>query len=356
MSRIQNLLATGLVFTLSLGTSLAAQAKDNFEQVFRDHGSSYILVFAFPSAAYLDWSSPSNLARTSLNSTLAKRTFSLPTTIGHAQIAWSCRQPDGTLLSSGASGQSGEDNGQSLKALLAGWGMSILELVYTDGHLERAPEVAARIEKGAATNQFAWAGFKVSTDQCMNLAQYVQDYTNSGKYINYGFPVDPLKYQGAGCTSYANAALQMSGAPIPIRDYWVRDYFIPEDQMGRREELPPVSTIVPAAQIPQRQHQVSLGDFIFGDKQWAKTDQNATHFRYYDPELFYESFLHLENSYRLSHNMSLKAPIRTAQYDPFQQRLKVASENWMKQLETRKSDMILDNIAGKSGLILDLRD
>lgn len=343
------------ILALSLGAAAQA-APYNFENVYQDRGSSYILVFAFPSASYLDWSSPSRLARTSVSSTLNKRLFARPTTIGHAQFAWQCRAADGTLLSNGASGQSGENNGQSLKALLAGWGMSILELVYTDGVLENSQEVAERIQKGARANQFAWAGFKVSSEQCLNLASYVNRYVESGNYTNYGFPVNPLQYEGAGCTSYAHAAVASSGAPIPFLQDWKREYLIPQDQMGYQAQTPPVTTVVPQAKIPRRAHSVSLGDFLFGEQSWASADDpDAVRFQYYDPELFYESFLHMENSYRKAQGIPVRPAVRTAQLDPFQKQLKQSTENWMQQLIRMDTPMRLSRIENYSGLIVDLR-
>jgi len=355
-SRQRLTLQAALASALLLSWSPASQAASSFEHLYRDKGSSYVLVFAFPSAAYLDWSNPSDLARTSVQSALSQRLLSQPSTIGHAQFAWSCRQPDGTLVTSGASGQSGEHNGQSLKALLGGWGMSILELVYTDGTLEGQREVEARVRKGAKSNQFSWAGFEVPLENCVQLAQFVNDYKKSGAYNYYGFPVDPLKQEGGGCTSYANAALEISGLPLPFRPDWVRDYLIPLEQMGRSDTPPPHSTIVPQAQIPERPLDVSLGSFLFGSLQWAERPEQAVHFKYYDPELFYESFLHIENAYRRERKMPLmRQATRTSSLDPFQTRIQASSQTWVRQLWEQKVPMRLEQIAGYSGLMLDLR-
>ena len=42
-----------------------------------------------------------------------------------------------------------------------------------------------------------------------------------------GFVVDPLKLQGGGCTSFANAIVQRSGLDFPLQQFWYRDVFIP---------------------------------------------------------------------------------------------------------------------------------
>lgn len=349
-------LCLAAILGLVPGAAQANTQPEVFEHLYQDKNSSYILLFAFPSAAYLDWSSPSKLARTSVQSAISKRLLSQPSTIGHAQFAWHCRQPDGSLMASGATGQSGENNGQSLKALMAGWGMSILELVYTDGHLESVADVKARILSGAASQQFSWAGFKVPYENCMQVADYVKGYTDSKAYQNYGFPVDPLKNEGGGCTSFAHAAVAKATLPLDFTRQWLREYLIPENQLGRTAELPPVSSIVPNAKIPARQAEVPLGEFLWGDKQWtSQPSEPHIRFQYYDPELFYESFLHLENVYRKAQQLPLRQPIRTAEYDSFQQALKQKSESWMQQVLAQQAPVELGKIAGYSGVIVDLR-
>lgn len=345
--------------SILLGAALSpapALADEPYEAVFRDPGSSYILVFAYPSAAWLDWSSPSRLSRTSVQSTVAKRVFSLPSTIGHAQIAWSCRDAEGRLLSSGASGQSGENNGQSLSALRGGWGMSMLEMVFTDGVLESPQDVGSRIRSGAKSNQFSWAGFKVTPEQCMQLVDFVGDYRKAGAYKNYGFPVDPLKLEGGGCTSYANAALEKSGAPIPFRRSWVRSYRIPETQLGHGAEVPAHAALVPASRVPERKLEVGLNEFLFGDKEWGKESDPGIMFQYFDPELFYESFLHLENAWRQPQGLPLRQAVRTEGLDRFQQKLKDETLSWMDDLRRHKAPMQLDSILGYTGMVIDVRN
>lgn len=330
-----------------------ASTAQGYERVIQGD-SSYVFLFAFPSAAYLDWSSPSKLTWTSLQSTIAKRTFALPTTIGHAQFAWHCQKPDGTLLSSGGSGQSGERNGQSLQILKDGWGMSLLELVYTDGVLENTEDVKSRVRQGAAKDQFSWVAFQVPTESCVAMAEYVDAFKAAGAHENYGFPVDPLKLEGGGCTSFAHAAVVKSGLPLPFHEDWLREYTIAVEDMGRGETTPAFTTIVPQAKVPQSPKYVGLPTFLWGNRTWAKTGEGVP-FRYYDPELFYESFLHLENAYRQEHRLPQRQPLRTATEDNFQKKIKASTQQWVSELSHRQTPMRLDTIEGKSGLVIDLR-
>jgi hypothetical protein len=345
------------VFALGSATPPGALATPSLDQSYdrvTQGDSSYIFLFAFPSAAYLDWSSPSKLAWTSLQSTLAKRTFALPTTIGHAQFAWHCQKPDGTVLTSGGSGQSGERNGQSLQVLKDGWGMSLLELVYTDGILESTEDVKDRVRKGAAKDQFSWVAFQVPTESCVAMADYVDAFKAAGAHENYGFPVDPLKLEGGGCTSFAHAAVVKAGLPLPFEEDWLREYRIAPGDMGRGEEIPAFTTVVPQAKIPKTPTYVGLPGLLWGNRTWDQSGGGVP-FRYYDPELFYESFLHLENAYRQAHQLPQRQALRTSTADNYQQKIKASTTQWVSELQAEKVPMRLDTIEGKSGLVIDLR-
>ena len=52
------------------------------------------------------------------------------------------------------------------------------------------------------------------------MADFVNEYKQSGCAKNYGFPVDPLKFEGGGCTSFADAAFDGTTAyESPCRTY-----------------------------------------------------------------------------------------------------------------------------------------
>lgn len=354
---LSGLLSAALALAVALAAFPAAaetRKTNSYTELFQlNPQASYILVFAFPSSAWLDWSSPSRLARTTVQSQIARRLYHYPSSIGHAQIAWSCQMPDGTVQK-GATGQTGEEHNQGLSSLLQGWGMSLLELVYPDGHLESEAEVEQRLQTAAKANQFSWVGFQVKPTQCQRLVEFVKAYEKAGAAINYGFPVDPLLLQGGGCTSFANAAVEKAGIPFPLRRYWTRKYDIPLHHMGRQTALPAFTQLVPQARVPQANHSVSLTDFLWGEVSWARAGEPAVPFTYYDPELFYENFLHLENAHRQQLGLKLKPPVRTASYDEFQQPLKVASEAWMQQLQQAGTPLKLGMIHQTSGLMVDL--
>jgi hypothetical protein len=347
------ILLTATALTLIGSLHRDAQPHARYQEVFeRDPQGNYILVFAYPSSAYLDWSGPSNLARTMGASLLARNLLGRPSSLGHAQFAWYCQGEKAPIT--GAAGQSGEHHGQGLKALLGGWGLSLLQLTYTDGNLETAEEVNQRIQNGMTSGQFSWLGLKVSAATCRKVADYVNAYQAAQAYQNYGFPVDPLKLEGGGCTSFASAAVTRSGLNLPFQAHWTREYRLPEAQMGRAASPPPFSAIMGTAQVPATPKHVDAVPFFFQQIAWAKLEEPGVPFVYYDPELFHESFMHLENAYRQTQGLPLRPALRTPDMDAFQSRLKASTEVWFDQLQAQGNPMALGHIHGVPGLIVSM--
>ena len=354
LTKLGHALALSLSFFILTPSVLAAPNPIRLFEPLNDAKASYIAVYAFPSAEFLDWSSPSALTKTTLDSQISKALFHAPSSIGHAQFAWQCQLPNGKVIK-GASGQSGQNHRQGLSGVLSGWGLSLLELVYTDGNIESTQEVNDRVIRGSNTNKLSWMAFKVPPENCLKVVEYVKTYTAKGAFHNYGFPVDPLQYEGGGCTSYANAALAVSKLEIPFRKQWVRSYDVPNAYMGHTDELPVFSTIVPKSQTPAKKQKVALMDFLTQDIPWASAGQPSYRFNYYDPELFYESFLHIENAFRKSQGMGLRVPTRTKTLDHYQTELKQATDSWMTAMLAGKHAMSLETLYGVSGLVVDLR-
>ena len=53
------------------------------------------------------------------------------------------------------------------------------------------------MKQSSTIDHFAWVGFKVPFDKCKKVEEYVAEYEKQEAFVNYGFPPDPLKYEGA---------------------------------------------------------------------------------------------------------------------------------------------------------------
>jgi hypothetical protein len=331
----------------------AVEAGKGYQEIInKDPDSNFVFLFVYRSTAYLDWSNPSDLAKTTLVSQLNRRFKNDASSIGHAQVAWHCNDGKGNIIS-GATGQTGQEGNEGLQLVKDGWGLSVLDAVFTDGSLESEQEVVDRMQIADKHNNFAWMAVRTNYQSCSEMSRFVKDYDKSGAAVNYGFPVEPLKFEGAGCTSFANAAISKTNLNLPISAAWVRHIKIPLRHMGKLQEGLPGTRPLEVAKTPQEVKKVPITDFIFKDIKWAQDGEAYKDFYYYDPELFYESLVHLENKYRASANMRLKNPVRTKEYDSTQLSTKKISENWLDQLISENKMVKMAKIYNTTGLIIE---
>ena len=350
MKKWKNIVLSSVFIILPL--SVNAQDSDYTEIIKKDPDSNYVFLFVYRSAAYLDWSGASKLAKTTLNSQITRRLKGDASSIGHAQIAWHCNDGKGHI-SEGATGQTGQNGNEGFELVKAGWGLSVLDTVFNDGYLESADEVKAKMVKADKTNNFAWMAIKTTNSACSEMNRFVKDYKESGAAINYGFPVDPLKLQGAGCTSFANASFAKTNLNLPVAKAWVRHIKLPLKYMGKLSTPLKGTTPMELAKSKAEEKKIPMGEFLSGDVAWAKDGEEYKDFYYYDPELFYESLVHAENFYRLSAGIKAKNPVRTKEYDEAQVNTKNISENWINDLMKDYKRIKIGKIHTTTGLIIE---
>lgn len=350
MKKFKNICLSILLSTIT--ASAYAQDSDYTEIIKKDPDSNYIFLFVYRSASFIDWSGPSRLAKTTLASQITKKFNNDASSIGHAQIGWYCNDGKGNI-NQGATGQTGQNGNEGLDLIKAGWGLSLLDTVFNDGSLESSDEVKTKMKKAADHDNFAWLAIKTTNSACSEMNKFVSDYDKSGAAINYGFPVNPLKFEGAGCTSFANAAFVKTDLNLPLSKAWVRHIKLPVKYMGKLSTPLEGTTPLELAKSKEEEKKVPMSEFILGDLSWAKDGEEYKDFNYYDPELFYESLVHMENTYRLSAGMRLKDPIRTKTYDQTQLNTKNISEKWLNDLLKDYKRIKIGKINSVTGLIIE---
>lgn len=348
----QSFLALFTFVTSTISVNASTIQNDYKKIIEKDNQSNYIFLFVYRSATFIDWSNPSDLAKTTLKSQIARKFKGDASSIGHAQIAWYCNDQKGNIKS-GATGQTGQEGNEGLQLIKGGWGLSILDTVFTDGHLESQQEVDEKIKKADSNNNMSWLAIKTDYHNCSEMSKFVDDYDKSGAAINYGFPVEPLKFEGAGCTSFANAAISKANLGINLSKAWVRHIKLPKKYMGKR--LEPLIKTRPMVLAKNKQDEkiIPMSDFLFKNISWANDNEEYQDFYYYDPELFYESLVHLENRYRENIGLRLKSPIRSKEYDQTQISTKKISEDLMDNLLKNNRLVKIGKIYSTTGLIIE---
>lgn len=324
-----------------------------FEDLARKEPGNYIFLFNTRSPANIDWTSPTTVAWTTGLTGIMKGLGGAASAIGHAQVGWVCTDERGNIITGGA-GQSGQHGAEGAKASLQGWGLNVLNTVYLDGVLETKQDVLDRTRRADQQNGLSWMAIKTDYATCKKVIDFVNAYAKSGCATNYGFPVDPLKFEGAGCTSFAEAAFEKTGLDIPVFAGSKREIKLPLKYMGVRAKPVPKTRPPALALSKKEEKRVPVAELLLGKTSWASASEPHQDFAFYDPDLYFESVVNMENVYRGRVNMAPKSYARTAQPDPAQVKAKAVSTDWINGLLKNHVPVKMGKIHHTTGLIIDL--
>lgn len=324
-----------------------------FEDLVKREPGNYVFLFNIRSPANIDWSNPTALAWSSGLNGILKGVGGAASGIGHAQVGWVCTDERGNVITGGA-GQSGQHGGEGAKVGMQGWGLNVLNTVYLDGVLENRQDVLDRTRLADAQQGFSWMAIKTDYAICKKMIDFVAAFDKSGCAKNYGFPVDPLKFEGAGCTSFAEAAFEKTGLDVPIFAGSKRELKLPSKYLGVRARPVPNTRPPALAASSHTEQKVPFTELILTRTRWATASEPHQDFAFYDPDLYHESAVTMENVYRGRVEMPLKSFARTATPDPAQARARQVSADWIGGLLKNHVPVTIGKIHHTTGLIVDL--
>jgi len=154
--------------------------------------------------------------------------------ISHMMIAWSCHDEKGKRLVGGTA-LTGEDDEQTKKMIMDGWGMTPLYSVFTDGHLDTARGIGMMV---TMTSKFkvplAHVSFEVTREKCQNMLKFFKTFLTHPKkpYTRFGLNLDPMKFEGGGCGSFATALLSKAGVLTSVLPHFWRELRASQYLMG----------------------------------------------------------------------------------------------------------------------------
>ncbi len=266
-------------------TSSWPDALNSFKARFKAE-RSYLTLFKKIPREPMDMRSPDRFKRSMSSNELTNKS-----SIGHMAIGWSCSS-QGESRSEGFAAQTGED-GQQPEMLNNGWGVTALVSTFTDGRLQNGGEVqryfATGYRKGIGEGKldsfFALVVELPFTD-CEQVRSFVKNYVfhPAKPYRNFGMQPDPLKFEGAGCGSFAIAALSNSPSLAPIMSSFWRTVPIAEKLLGRRIRVQLPNEVIPFvfAKTAADEHDISKYRLVLMNWDSGKT---AVTLRIVDPEL-----------------------------------------------------------------------
>lgn len=156
--------------------------------------------------------------------------------LGHAIVAWQCR------TGRGVAAMTGESDGQGmLMALGGGWGATPLVSTYLDGKVLREGASFERYTEAMSRGEGAVVAFEVTERDCQAMRGFLARFLTHPDRPSqrYGLLLDPLAYEGGGCTSFAHALIARSGIWNGGERKAVRRIRLHDGVLGRRGTTPP---------------------------------------------------------------------------------------------------------------------
>jgi hypothetical protein len=170
-----------------------------------DGGTFKVLVI--PPSAGLDWSTPNALVRTSaaskakgeLDRVLGR--VKRPHPIGHMMVQLDCGDDSIALT-----GQTG--GGSEFLSAFDGLGANFRTF---PGFLDDEATVRPDIDLRRKNGRIAEMSFKVTGDMCRHLKGFLTEYKAHGAEKNYGGQFRPRRFEGAGCSAFTLAFVEVGG-------------------------------------------------------------------------------------------------------------------------------------------------
>lgn len=201
-----------------------------------------LTLYFYRSPVILNWSTPGTLTRTTLLSgtrDLLRGQENIA--LGHVTVKLECE--DGTSLHTA---MTQEDPMESVRLLTSGEiGLGILFHRFA-GRLENRDEIERRLERN---NRVRFLRLGISAPTCARLRRFAHEFESRGDSRFYGLPLRPRKGEGAGCSAFGMAFLELTGAleHSPLREAstrWSRSFHIPKRKIGTSDHGVPLSSLV----------------------------------------------------------------------------------------------------------------
>jgi hypothetical protein len=165
-------------------------------------------LYLIPPPGALDWTTPNSLLDSMLASqAIASRQVAAGQaakshSIGHVYVGLECSGADIPVT-----GQT-DDGASELKGALDG--MGVLFQRYP-GNLDAAADAQNDIDKRTSSGLVRMMKFKVRHDTCTHLAGFLAEYVRREAYKNYGSQYRPRRWEGAGCSAFSLAFVEVAG-------------------------------------------------------------------------------------------------------------------------------------------------
>lgn len=220
-----------------------------------------LTLYFIPSPKGMDWSTPSNLAKSAL---MNKISFE-PHFMGHVWVEIKCGNEHELT------GMVGKNFDYLNQLLVNQRGLGILFHSF-EGRLEDKSDIQAEMTGYYKNGGMNFAKFLLNDGQCKRASKYLSEYRkqNVGRY--YGLANRPRFGEGAGCTAFGVSFVDVLNIlDQEMRDAWSQTVNIPLELAGP----------------PLRDESVGLLRVMFNAGSWAKDSDKHQRLTFWDPDRMY---------------------------------------------------------------------
>jgi len=244
--------------------------------------ANQLTLFAIPSPrpAELSWKKPGKLVRRVLFNELGKMTgLGFHRSLGHAGVRVECESPyvtrtgDSTTFFQGS--MTNLDSSQFNDLLMKdkiGLGMLFDNV---DGQIESPEVLEETLQKRYKNGRVSFLRIGISADTCTDLLAYAEAYRDANVQRNYGLAARPLYREGAGCSAFSMAFLELGNL--------VEDRYVDEWSFSVRAP----KKLVGGTQNPD--NRVGLWKLFWVTRGWAGPDEDGYDVFGWDPTLMFHS-------------------------------------------------------------------
>lgn len=230
--------------------------------------SHEFILYAFPPATPLDWSSPLKLAYgAGLKGRLVFEHGKNKHTIGHAFMEL---RKDGKRVELTGSTTAADAPSDADFITKHGYGLGVL-FAPMKGALDCSDKLDGELIDRYKTGKVMYIRFLINEQAYQRMKNYIDEYRAKGYDKIYNGNNEPRKGTGAGCSAFAMSFLDICGYIDPaFTSAWIRRVNLPKSLVGG----------------PVTGNHVSLAKTIF-KAHWAKPGEESIALALYDPELMY---------------------------------------------------------------------
>ena len=216
-----------LVFNVSF-------AKPQSSNLSAGDDSHELTVYVFPTLKPLDWTSPSSLYKSTMNSYLKTIFLTDNYLLGHMAIKLQTSLLDKPLLTAQTS--CGMDEKRKL-LFNEKIGLGILGATLK-GRMEPAKELMRKLNVYARRDKITFIKYKLNEKSTLRIIDFVKMYSSNmmqrkSQSEFYGGSFWPrYRYEGAGCSAFAVAVLELAGIQPPDSSGWKINVKIPMNLIG----------------------------------------------------------------------------------------------------------------------------